>query len=699
MNLKHLRLALLAYYVVVSTTISAQLSYADIHNYFSLSTPSDRYDALADIIFGQEASDEDDIILWISKLDSIYLETKDARYHAMSHLLEANKSYYKNIRSKSLESYKLVAITLIENSAIKKDFNLIASGFGNHAAVLAEQGKFSQAIAILKEHLIYPILSEEPREEADWYYNLATHYTQIGMLDSAIHYFEKCYEIDLKTNNEEGIFHDLRLIATTQLQKGETDNALITLNQAQGILRNSSSYLRELSIVQTLKSRAFQNLGLLDSASFYLSSAIQVSKMTEDRSRINALNLHRVELLIEEGKYDLARNGLMEFENIDQDDENISVRVGRYLACAELNFLEGLSPINCLNSGIALAEKDSLIHYMVRFYTLARDYFKANNQYRKAYKYASKLAKANSSLFESSVESAIVNKQYEMDLIRVEQEKERVSLTNSLLDQRLKSNQRLIYFIISLLILLILAIYFYSRQWRAKRKIQLLESTKALLEKEKEVVHKEMEALRAQMNPHFLFNSLNTVNNAIISKDPRKASQYLTKFAKLMRLILNNSREQLVQLHSEKEVIDLYVTLEKQRYQKDIDLIWEIEEGFSIHQCLIPPMLLQPLVENSIVHGLRTIEYKGVIRIIVQRKSDQLHLIVSDNGIGRKAAMKHKKKSHKSHGLSITNARLELLEKLYGTKASLSTEDLKNESGKSIGTSVCLVIPFINRPE
>jgi LytS/YehU family sensor histidine kinase len=204
----------------------------------------------------------------------------------------------------------------------------------------------------------------------------------------------------------------------------------------------------------------------------------------------------------------------------------------------------------------------------------------------------------------------------------------------------------------------------------------------------------EMKALRAQMSPHFIFNSLNSINRYIVKSDPETASSYLTKFSKLMRLILENSNHKIITLEQELSALKLYIELEALRFNHKFRYVLHIDENVDASSIGVPPMIVQPFVENAIWHGLLQKEDTGELSIDVRRNDDVIQFMIEDNGIGRKKAQELKSKSislEKSFGLKITTDRL----KMANNNSDLShveIVDLHDEAGQPSGTKVILRI-------
>ncbi len=203
----------------------------------------------------------------------------------------------------------------------------------------------------------------------------------------------------------------------------------------------------------------------------------------------------------------------------------------------------------------------------------------------------------------------------------------------------------------------------------------------------------EKNALVAQMNPHFMFNALNSVNDFIADNEPKNAHNFLSKFARLMRITLDNSRKELVTLEEEIQSLKSYIELEQMRFVDKFDLDLRIQEILKVDQCKIPPMMIQPFVENAILHGILETNRKCVLILdffMINHK--QLCVRIEDNGAGRKE-MKTKNK-HNSHASNITNERIKLMNEGTVRGYTFSITDLKNNDGSKAGTRVDLTFPI-----
>lgn len=238
-------------------------------------------------------------------------------------------------------------------------------------------------------------------------------------------------------------------------------------------------------------------------------------------------------------------------------------------------------------------------------------------------------------------------------------------------------------------------IYFYYKL-NIKR---LRNEAKITADYQKKISEIEMKALRAQMNPHFIFNSLNSIQKFIFEKDEYAASQYLTKFSRLIRLILEHSNQEFVTISSEMEMLKYYIDMERLRFSDKFEYTITKSDDVS-DSWLIPSMVIQPHVENAIWHGLMHKEDDCTLSVNITMLDDQtIRVVIEDNGVGRTKAEEMKSKQtlkKKSFGSQISKDRLKYFSELTGKKASLNIEDLYNANGISSGTKVILTLPIKN---
>ena len=210
----------------------------------------------------------------------------------------------------------------------------------------------------------------------------------------------------------------------------------------------------------------------------------------------------------------------------------------------------------------------------------------------------------------------------------------------------------------------------------------------------KKVSQLEMKSLRSQMNPHFMFNSLNSINNFIVKNDQENASDYLTSFAQLMRIILENSRQDWVTLESELRALRLYIGMEKLRFENLFYYHESISDNVNVMSTMVPPMLIQPYIENAIWHGLLPKKTSQCnLKLIIHQKDDILSIIIEDDGIGTKVSQQNKSSfnvSKKSFGLKIISERLDMINEIYKLNANVKIQDKSDIGDTETGTKVSL---------
>jgi hypothetical protein len=199
-------------------------------------------------------------------------------------------------------------------------------------------------------------------------------------------------------------------------------------------------------------------------------------------------------------------------------------------------------------------------------------------------------------------------------------------------------------------------------------------------------------ARRYQILPHFIFNSLNAANEFLAEDDVAGANKFITKFAELMHLNLGDLSEDFITLSKERHFLQLYLEVQQRRYHDKFDFRIEIEESLKAFEAAIPPMLIQPLVENAIQHGLRPLEKKGLLIVKFEKNNGHLFCIVTDNGVGRNKSAELKNLSSMHHHIGLENVknRIDLLNKLYNRAISFSIEDLVGKDGMASGTRAIL---------
>jgi sensor histidine kinase YesM len=202
-----------------------------------------------------------------------------------------------------------------------------------------------------------------------------------------------------------------------------------------------------------------------------------------------------------------------------------------------------------------------------------------------------------------------------------------------------------------------------------------------------------LKSLRAQMNPHFIFNSLNSVNSFISKNDERAANRYLSDFSRLMRDVMENSQEDFIPLAKEIDILEVYLKLENHRFKDKFDYSFSVDKGINTEDALIPPMLIQPYIENAVWHGLRYKDEKGFLKVEISQVENDIIVTIEDDGIGRKKSQELKTENQKtlqSTGIKNIDSRLKIIEDIFKTKLDVTIEDADktNQSGTLVTVKI-----------
>ncbi len=348
--------------------------------------------------------------------------------------------------------------------------------------------------------------------------------------------------------------------------------------------------------------------------------------------------------------------------------------LGRY-ADAEENILNGLS----------LAKESNNPEIELHALFLISDLYENKGDFERALRYNKQAELLQENIMNESTVRYVNEVIYRYDYEQKNNKIEVLEKQNEITNLKLRQNQ--IVLLIGGIVLALMAGIFYIlyRQFQLKN--------------EKKVLTLEQDMLRSQMNPHFLFNSLNSIKLYIINNEQKNAVHYLNKFSKLVRKILEASSVKEIALADELETVELYMNIEDIRFSNEINFQVIIDEGIDPHLVKIPSLILQPFLENALWHGLSSKKgEKKIVLHVSEPQSGSIQISIADNGIGRAAAEKIKEGKvlqRKSVGIDITKERLSNFAKEYRNPYSLNIIDLFDEEWNATGTKVILVIPTI----
>ena len=345
------------------------------------------------------------------------------------------------------------------------------------------------------------------------------------------------------------------------------------------------------------------------------------------------------------------------------------------------NYKKAIS--NALKS-FQIADSNQLVEVKTEVSNSLALFFSKTKNYEKAFKYKQIELQINDSLFTEKKYKV----QNEIEAIyQTEKKLQKIKTLSKEKEISILKNQQSNYYILALIsfifvIVIVGILFFRNSKSNSKRKS----------------IELEQRLLRSQMNPHFIFNAISSIQEYIMDKNPLEASSYLSSFAKLMRSILNNSATEFISLEDEIETLENYLKLQKLRFSNKLDYEIKVPESMEIEDLAIPPMLSQPFIENSVKHGIAKKEGKGIIIVEFYEKENSLYLKVEDNGGGIKNNEKKIDNGHKSMALQITKSRIANFKKKYKKNVHLEIKNIQNKETKEKGVQVIFELPkkYIN---
>jgi len=524
-------------------------------------------------------------------------------------------------------------------------------------------------------------------------------YTTMGDYDKGVLYASQSLSIRKQMS-------DHMCVARSLNSMGNFYNALGANEEALNYYQQTKAYADQHSLDYRLAERnfLFESLGayyrtmhMPDSSLFYLEQAIQ----TDPGNMVTMITIG--ETLLLKKQYDSA---LQIFLNPIQHfrDQNDKWDLMKVLSDASKAYnAKGAYTIalKYAHESLAISRSAGVRPFIIENYLLLSTLHANLGNNDSAYYYLKVSTVLKNDLTKEQFLFRLANYKKQTEFNKQQQEILSLGKNNKMLDQankikeeKLKRAALLKWVLVGGLLISMLAALFIYRNLSLKRKNEHLENLKAQSDLKLKASELEMQALRAQMNPHFIFNCLSSINHFILKNETDAASDYLTKFSRLIRIVLINSKNKLITLEDELEMLRLYLDMERLRFKNSFSYNINFINSVDIGNIYIPPLLLQPFAENAIWHGLMNKEGEGHLEISLQTDNDFLICHVIDDGIGRKAASEFRSSDEKkkSLGLKITSERFDLLNESDEKKTYFEFKDLVDDRGNATGTKVMLKI-------
>ena len=628
--------------------------------------------------------------------------------------------------SKKLNYIHGIAISLVRKARIAKHFD--------DELVLSEK--------LARESLSW--FAKTPNQEGIYEVYHFLMYTTFGQsrFDEAIEFAKKKYDLSKATGNETGMFNALSNIGAIYKDAGNYERSLFYGQQCRQLaLKTGNKQWLQGTLVGL--GELYMKIDDYNAALSNFRQAFQMDDPQLEKQRKNGdfdiwMKMEYAEIFSHLDQFDSAWHYFELYKPPSEDDRYYRVYLvstGEYYflkkeySKALQNFLRGLqlhkklsdrnevqrTLIFIAKTYLALNNNSAAIQYAKEGLQMANE-TKAKQIFRDCYQvfytvYDRWHQTDSANLYfrrYSKIRDSVANEQLKAQLAVAgfEQKIELLNKEAEIKQARLEQTALLENVLVGGVIALLLLGGFIFRNIILKRRsekqrheheiqLQKIESKKIETELKQQATDLEMQALRAQMNPHFIFNCLSSINHFILKNQSEVASDYLTKFSRLIRHVLNNSRKPMITLEDELEMLRLYLDLERLRFKNKFDFNIIFKNEINESAIFIPPLLLQPFAENAIWHGMMNKEGRGQLDIELSRQKNILSCIISDNGVGRSKANELKSKSaekEKSMGVQITAERLALFNGEGNGFPFFEIEDINDEHGNTNGTRVILKI-------
>lgn len=581
-------------------------------------------------------------------------------------------------------------------------------------ALLARHEEFSKAIKYAQT------LATDTRDIDDPYYEyvrlatMGSMYNQLGNYEQLMAYNDSCLQIAQALNDSLLLMNTYNALGVAQIFQEDYPSALEWFKKALEIGRElygrspyykfkrpsdpSVTYQRVmLDVMYRDVGATFIRLGQPDSAQSYLEEALKIAYQHNNYNDIvSVLGYWADACRMQKGNYDQALDSLN--KAYDWCTKVGYANYNRHLLWQKMGQVYAAknqvdSALVYYNRTIEFSKQEENFKLLVDVYKLLRNLYADQGDYAKAYEYQNAYLEAYKKLRNQTYEQKVASMEvkYELGLLRATNDmlEENNRLQETQLEFSARLNQRNQFLIVTLIggfaLLLILGLVLYRQRGLNEQVARM---------------RLEQKALKAQINPHFFFNVLNSLQGTILSKTPMEAYQHHSKFTQLMRLVLTQSEEETLPLKDELKALQLYIELEQLRTGHAFEFIIDVDLD-SDQMVRVPSMLLQPFVENAIWHGVMNRDADEEKRIDIRIRPQGTHILceIEDTGVGRAAAAQikaQKTQQHKSMGIQVTKDRLELFRLRHKLPLTFKIEDRYHSNGQVSGTKVSLEIPILS---
>ena len=597
----------------------------------------------------------------------------------------------KSIKKIATEYPDLVLMYTPKMEALARSLNFtwgIIRAKSNLGGAYLRQSKYEESKTCFLEMIDLAKKAHDKPGEASAYHNISIIYLEKGDYPNALKYTLSSLDIKKELGNKAGMANDYNSIGNIYMSQEFYDLAKKNYLTAKQLYEELNDSLG-MALASDGMSALYIEEKNYDEGLKYALRALQIRELIHDEDKIG-LSYHNLGRIYTDRK-ELAtaiKYYLMALHSFERRGEKFYMSGMLFdLAGAYLKSKDYEHSQQYLDKGLAIAkELDIRIMYG---YQVAYELYEQKKDYKKAFDYFKLCTAENDSIYNinrnkqiTEIQTKYEDEKREKEIAQLKQKTQTLYAKTQIQKLQINRNKYLIASLFGLVSLMSVISFLLVSRSRIRNKQEKLEL--------------EQKLLRAQMDPHFIFNALMAIQNFILNNPADEAVRYISSFAKLMRLSLENSRQDTTTIEKEIELLKYYIELQQLRFQGSFEFKINVDPKINTANTTIPPFLAQPFVENSLEHGiLNKPAGKGEIRVSFKLTGKMLELEIEDNGIGRdKAREMQAGRQHTSVATSIVEERLNMLNKQNKQKISLRIEDLQTEDGIPSGTKVIMTLPI-----
>lgn len=532
----------------------------------------------------------------------------------------------------------------------------------------------------------------------NYYYQIADYPKAVQYYNQSLRKAEKIKSIDniiIGYNNLANLYSKARQPQKAIQLFKKSDNLLI--EKGDTISQHRAAILVNLSDV-------YNTINDTKNAIYFLKEALTISEKIKSDFGYIICNSNLGSIYRKLNQFDEAFFHLEKAYNKSVQIENtfLIAQIEVYLGACYAHFNDHSKARYFFDQSIQHGLKDNNNEALIQIYLEVQNYYEQQRNFEKAHYFLKKLSQLKDQIADVETKQAISDINTKYETVKKESKIKELHQSNTItsLESKQKTNA-IILIVVLILVVGTIAISLFSR-FKAKKKSEFLVSqlayTEQLLEEKQRATESEIKAIKSQMNPHFFYNALNSIQGYVLTGEQQKASESIGLFSELSRAVLESSRSNEIALFDELELLESYLKLETMRMPK-IRYSIDTAEDLRLYDLFLPPMIVQPIVENSVKHGLANKEEGGLIQLRFSSIDDRLIIEIEDDGIGREAAGKIgslKKRKGSSFSTEANLNRIELLNESFGLAITQEIVDNFDENGNATGTLIRITIPQNN---